>query len=558
MKLNKEQYMNLRNLLSDKKWRLNHLYHIVNKEGRIERFKLNWAQSMLFDGAHTRNNILKARQLGISTYTAILILDSCLFTPNFTAGIVDRTSPEAKKKLAKIKFAYEHLDHISTNASSKDKEIAAIGAMLKEEMKKCYIGATEATFPNGSLVYAGTSLRGGTHQLLHISEFGSVAAHNPLKAEETLTGTLNSVAKNGTIIMESTHEGGQYGLNYRLITESMDMVGKPLSPLDFKFWFFSWFEQSEYSLPGAKFSGNPELAKYFASLESDYDIILSNGQQAWYEAMSRTQGIKMRQEYPTVPDEALNPIADGTIYGSQINHLRETGRLTAEFEPDSYRPVYAVFDKGIADFMSVWWIQPRADGLFGILDNYTANGMGIEHYIGEIRKREPAYGRVKEIILPHDGTQRDYNGVRFYEKIEQAGYSTVIVKRTSDIWASIDSTRSLLRHAVIHARCSQKTTLPNMKEGYISGVDALANYKMSPPGRNGVTRNEPLHDICSHACDSLRTFADAWANGLIALQTGWKNNDDDDEFDDEFNDEYSNRRHSLYSGLARGAESLYL
>lgn len=47
---------------------------------------------------------------------------------------------------------------------------------------------------------------------------------------------------------------------------------------------------------------------------------------------------------------------------------------------------------------------------------------------------------------------RDYNGVRFYEKLEQAGYSTVLVKRTSDVWASIDSTRTLLRHAIIHAR----------------------------------------------------------------------------------------------------------
>lgn len=547
MVLTPEQYATLQTLLSNREWRLNHLYWIVNKRGRLERFRLNWAQEKLHRGLHFYNNVLKARQLGISTYTAMLFLDMCMFTPNYTAGIVDRTGPESKKKLAKIKFAFDHLDHLPQNPTQEDLELAAIGAALKEEMKGCYIGATEARFPNGSMIYAGTSLRGGTHQLIHISELGYVAAHDPMKAEETITGTLNSIDQTGVIIMESTHEGGRYGLNYHLISEAMDLIGKPLSPLDPKFWFFSWVEQPEYRLKGWKFSGNPELSKYFKSLETEYKIMLDEEQKAWYEAKSRTQKSKMRQEYPTVPDEALNPIAEGTIYGSQINHLREMGRLTAEFEPDPYRPVYAVFDKGMADFTSVWWIQPRPDGLFALLDNYTANGQGLDHYIGEIRKREALFGRVKDIVLPHDGVNRDYNGVKYFEKLEQAGYSTILVKRTSDVWASIDSTRSLLRHAVIHARCSQNTMLPDMKEGYISGVDALANYKMAPPGKNGTVRNEPLHDVCSHACDSLRTFADAWAAGLIAKETGWRYEEDDED-----------RRRGPYSGLVKGAESLYL
>ncbi len=514
MELTPSQHAAVKTLLSNREWRLNHLYHIVNKDGKIVRFRMNWAQRQIHNGLHYYNNVLKARQLGISTYTAMLILDMCLFTPHYTAGIVDRTGPESKKKLAKIKFAFDHLDHLPQPPTEEDRQLALIGTWLKEEMKSSYIGATEAKFPNG-------------------------------KAEETITGTLNSIDQSGIVILESTHEGGQYGLNYRLVMEAMDLVGKPLTPLDPKFWFFSWVEQPEYRIKGGQFSNAPELAKYFHSLEIDYAITLDEEQKAWYESKSRTQGYKMRQEYPTVPDEALNPIASGAIYGSQINRLRELGRLTAEYEPDPYRPIYAVFDKGMADFTSIWWIQPRPDGLYSILDNYTANGLPLDHYIGELRQRDALYGRLQAVILPHDGVNRDYNGVKYYEKLETAGYSTILVKRTSDIWASIDSTRTLLRHAVIHARCSQQTALPNMKEGYISGVDALANYKMAPAGKNGVTRNEPLHDLCSHAADSLRTFADALAAGLIAKETGWKT------------DEENNSR-SPYSGLARGAETLYL
>lgn len=548
MNLTPHQYNSLRPLLSNRHWRINHLYHVIDKDGKIVRFTLNWAQLRLHNGLHHYNNILKARQLGISTYTALLILDTCLFTPNYTAGIVDRTGPESKKKLAKIKFAFDHLDHLPPNPTPQDRDLATIGSWIKNEMKGTYIGATEAKFPNGSTIYAGTSLRGGTHQFIHISELGSVAIHNPSKAEETITGTLNSIDQSGIVILESTHEGGQFGLNYRLITEAMDLVGKPLSPLDPKFWFFSWIDQPEYRIKGGQFSGSPELAKYFQSLQTDYSITLTDEQKAWYEAKSRTQGYKMRQEYPTIPDEALNPIASGTIYGSQINRLRELGRLTAEFQPDPYLPIYAAFDKGMADFTSIWWIQPRSDGLFSILDNYTANGLPLDHYISELRKRDSLFGRIKDVILPHDGVTRDYNGVKYYEKIEQAGYSTILVKRTSDIWASIDTTRTLLRYAVIHARCSKKTTPHNMKEGYISGVDALANYQMAPPGKNGVTRNEPLHDICSHASDALRTFSDAWAAGYIAKNPGWKNDDDDDH----------QRTRSPYAGLCRGAESLYI
>ena len=94
--------------------------------GKIVRFSLNWAQRQIHSGLHHYNNILKARQLGISTYTALLILDMCMFTPNYTAGIVDRTGPESKKKLAKIKFAFDHLDHLPQTPTQEDLELAAI------------------------------------------------------------------------------------------------------------------------------------------------------------------------------------------------------------------------------------------------------------------------------------------------------------------------------------------------------------------------------------------------------------------------------------------------
>ena len=105
-----------RSRLQDPLWRLRNLYWIENKSGRVRRFRMNAAQQRLHANLWYRNVVLKARQLGISTYVAMLMLDSCLFTPNFHAGIIDKTLPDAEQKLEKIRFAWEHLDYLPPQA----------------------------------------------------------------------------------------------------------------------------------------------------------------------------------------------------------------------------------------------------------------------------------------------------------------------------------------------------------------------------------------------------------------------------------------------------------
>lgn len=65
-------------------------------------FSLNRAQRRLHERLWYRNDILKARQLGISTYVAMLMLDMSLFRSNFHCGIIDKSLPDAQQKLAKL------------------------------------------------------------------------------------------------------------------------------------------------------------------------------------------------------------------------------------------------------------------------------------------------------------------------------------------------------------------------------------------------------------------------------------------------------------------------
>lgn len=61
----------------------------------------------------------------------------------------------------KMHFAFDHLDYLPDNPTEEDRLLAAIGKMIKDEMKGTAFTQSDVKFPNGSTVYAATSLRGG-------------------------------------------------------------------------------------------------------------------------------------------------------------------------------------------------------------------------------------------------------------------------------------------------------------------------------------------------------------------------------------------------------------
>ena len=116
------------------------------------------------------------------------------------------------------------MDYVPDDPTEEDLALAELGRLIKGEIQ-ARPSKTTVSFSNGSKITAGTSLRGGTFQFLHVSELGYVAAHAPLRAREIVTGGMNAVSKDGVIVRESTHEGGKFGLNYEMTKASMEMVG---------------------------------------------------------------------------------------------------------------------------------------------------------------------------------------------------------------------------------------------------------------------------------------------------------------------------------------------
>ncbi len=518
-----KQIPELKGRLDDPLWRMQHLYWIENKAGHMQRFSPNAAQLRLHRNLWNRNAVLKARQLGISTYVAILMLDSCLFTPNFHAGIIDKTLPDAEQKLEKVRFAWMHLDYLPPNASGEDQSLAALGTLIKQrsgllrrnEWHPVSDARTRVAFSNGSDIRLGTTLRGGTLQLLHVSELAHVSVHAPWRAREIRTGAINTVPVDGKIILESTHEGGRYGVNYEMTCQAMENRSKrELSPLDFRFFFFSWFDNPDYTLPGTS-GWSDTSAAYFEHLEQESGVQLSHGQKLWYSRMERTMGAAMRQEYPSTPEEAFSTGNDGAIYGAQMAILREQGRIGAAFEYQKNEPLYTAWDLGLSDHTSIWLVQ-HCGGQIYWLNHYAANQLPLEHFAGKIREWESRYGRIAAHFLPHDAAHRDPHGQSYVESLAREGIFAVrVVPRTPDVWRGINSLRGLLSRSWFHRDTLLQRVNPQ-GEKEPSGVTCLEMYRTAPPGASGLCREAPLHDSSSHSADAARMFAEALSHGLVA------------------------------------------
>ena len=89
-------------------FRLCTMYYIKDKDGNKVRFSPNIAQIKYYINSHQNDVILKARQLGFTTFKMIHDLDTCLFRKNTSCGCIAHNDKDSKEIYRnKIKFAYQ-------------------------------------------------------------------------------------------------------------------------------------------------------------------------------------------------------------------------------------------------------------------------------------------------------------------------------------------------------------------------------------------------------------------------------------------------------------------
>jgi hypothetical protein len=282
-----EEY--IRQRLSDPWWRLSNLYYIENEWGKKVKFKLRPLQEHFLRNVWYWNDVLKARQLGFTTVIDIFILDRTLFNKNKKSGIIAHTKDDAEEIFrTKVKFPYDNLP-----------------AWLKQEIVADSSKAQRLVFNNGSSIRVGTSMRSGTIQYLHVSEYAKICAKFPEKAKEVRTGSFPSVHEGSFCFIESTAEGVGGDFHSRCM-KSMAKGDKPLGKKEARFHFYPWWmDPKNSSKAPAHWAPSPELARYFKEMAAATGQTFTIDQKYWYSCTEEDLGEEMKQEHPTIPQEAF-------------------------------------------------------------------------------------------------------------------------------------------------------------------------------------------------------------------------------------------------------------
>ena len=459
-------------LLSDQLWRLSHLYHIIDKRGQKIRFELNSAQQAIFDDLFYQNIVLKSRQMGITTFFSILLLDVALFNSNTHCGIIADTEENAKYIFRKIKFAYDCLPD-----------------QLKNIREAKIDSAKELTFNNNSLIRVGTSLRSATFQYLLISEFGKIASEDIKRANEIQTGSLNTVALGSYVFIESTPRG-RGGLFYDMCIEAKKSqdAGKELTEMDYRFHFLPWWQEPGYRL-GSAVHISEEMHEYFLSLSAK-GIELDQEQRNWYCAKYASQGDNMTREFPSTAEECWQVSNEGLYYGKQINLARLEKRI-GHVAHDETALVHTAWDLGISDETAIWFFQVIGREIH-VIDYLEGSGESLAHWIKIVSEKPYTYDKH---LCPHDILNRELSsGLSRQVTARKLGINLIAVPRIAVI-SGIDAARNLLARCWFDERkCAQ-------------GLKCLENYKKLWNERNGCWHSEPNHDWSSHGSDAFRILA---------------------------------------------------
>lgn len=479
------------NNLRDPKWRIRNLYWIMDKDGNPVPFRPNEVQDKFIEELWYRNVVPKARQRGFSTVAQLMALDRALFEPNQRCALIAQDRVTCEQIFSdKIKFAYDRLPDL----------VKAMNPVVRSTQSKLVLS-------NNSTIRCAISVRGGTIQFLHISEYGKICAVSPLKAREIQTGSIPAVDQNGIVIIESTVEGLDGDFTEKVQrAEAVAMSGRPLSKMDYRLHFASWWDAEEYQTDPASVVLSPTDHAYFFRLEAEIGRAIELPQRAWYVQKRDVEfsgdAEKMWMQYPSTLKEAFNQSTEGKWLAVQIALARRQNRVTqVPYDPSA--PVNLFFDLGVDDDVAIWFHQQV--GLQDrFIDYLEASGEPYNYFKREVDARGYVIGGV---YLPHDGAHRRPGAEILKtsaDMLEDVGFrNIIIIPRIHELVAGIQQLRDAFAfYWFDEEKCAE-------------GLKHLAGYSKVWSERNGTFTSQVHKNGHQHAADAIRQHAQAKAGGLI-------------------------------------------
>ena len=203
----------------------------------------------------------------------------------------------------------------------------------------------------------------------------------------------------------------------------------------------------------------------------------------------------------------------GAYYASEMATVRREGRvLPIEPMPGEY--VHRAWDLGVGDDTSIWWFSVRGGQVY-VYDHYASSGVGLEHYVDVISKRESERGWLHGVDwVPHDAKVKEWGSGRTrVETMQYMGLNPQLVQMAS-FDDGINAARRTLALCVFDPRCEE------------GGLSALEQYRREWDDDKKAFRASHVHDWTSHPADAFRYLALAWKKAPLRViepskQTGW-------------------------------------
>ena len=357
------------------------------------KFNLNRAQSHYHNNKHTRNLILKSRQLGFTTYEAVDSEDDVLFTPNMDALMIAHNL-EAGESIfdKKIKFAWEQLEP----------ELQSLWEVDTKTSKTLKFGFPGKGF---SSIAVDTSGRSGTYQRVHVTELADISKKFPKKIPDIIDGTIPAVPIDGRIDIESTSQGAS-GEFYEMFMPAWDWQqehqGEPLLPYQWKAHFYNWtWDDDELAktepIPFEKMDQGGKFKEYAAKHQLT-QVQITYYYNKWLSLNKKWNALK--REYPTTPHEAFEAVSEGTYYGEQIGMMEQNGQIGI-YPYQRAEKVHTVWDLGVGKNLRVWFVQrDTVNNKTKIIDHLIGSGsQGMADVIPIILNKPYVYGKH---FGPHD------------------------------------------------------------------------------------------------------------------------------------------------------------
>lgn len=267
---------------------------------------------------HTRNIILKSRQLGFTTNESIDALDDTLFSRNFDSLFIAQDLETASDIFNnKVDLAWDNF------------ELQMLYGLDASSARKLKFEFGDGT---SSSITVDSSGRSGTYRRVHITEFAKVCKERPDKAKEIIEGTIPAVPLDGRIDIESTADGDT-GYFAEMFWEAFNR-GEPTQPTEFKAHFYNWTYDDEEMALIHPINDLPYEFNLYQKEHALTDVEITYYYLKWLSLNKNWDSL--HKEYPTTPEEAFSYSGHKLFDRQRLGNMRKLVRPVIDWMDDPH------------------------------------------------------------------------------------------------------------------------------------------------------------------------------------------------------------------------------